>query len=103
MKKVSQIIIPFLFIFCGVACCDLMLFSSSNNSGDLELILSNPAQGAFHHNHSEEPEISHEDFFRQSDLSYLYEIRISPEKSTHNIISSLLKNTCDFWHPPKLT
>jgi hypothetical protein len=101
MEKVGQIIIPFLFIFCVVSCNDLWLFSSSNNRYDLEKIISNHSQEVFHHDHGEDLQISHEDFFHQSDHSDLSEI-FTPEK-THQYINAFpLKISYNFWHPPKL-
>ena len=68
----------------------------------MELIISNHGQAVYHHNHCEDLEISHEDFFHQSDLSDLSEILTHPEKTPLFNISIPLNISCNFWQPPKL-
>jgi hypothetical protein len=103
LEKVSWIIIPFLIFVCVVICIDVRLLSTSNNRGDLELLLSNHSQETFHHNHCEEPEIPHEDFFHQSDLSFLSVIHTPRQKLHQDIMSFPKKTSFVFWHPPKTT
>lgn len=102
MKKISQIIIPLLFISSVVTCLDIRVLSCSNNRGDVEMFLSNHPQEAFHHNHCEELEISHEEFFHPTDPSDLSEITSHSEKIHQDIITIPLKFARTFWHPPKL-
>lgn len=101
MKKISQIIIPLLFISSVVTCLEIRVLSCSNNRDDLCMLLSNHTQEAFHHNHCEELEISHEDLLYQTDPSDLSEITAHSEKIHHDIIGLALKVVSIYWHPPK--
>jgi hypothetical protein len=101
MNKINLVIIAFLFFFSGVTCLELMSFSGSNCQADFEVGISEDSPDTFHHNHCREMESFHEDFFQQSDVSELLEIRTPSQKVSFVFISALLKYAHTYWHPPK--
>ena len=101
-KKVSQIILPLLFIFCVAASLEASLPSFSKEQTFCGMIFSNNNHGAFPHNHIEEPEFPNENFFCYNNPSGHSGTRIYSEKINLEIFWAQMKFTNASWHPPRL-
>jgi hypothetical protein len=103
MKKVSRIFLPFVLLLFVFTCFEFRVFSCRNNTGDFELVLSARSADAIQHNSCKEMEIFHEDFFQQSDVTYISQIKTISPKVHYGIFTVPLQYSHNYWHPPKLT